>query len=91
MKLATIFERKEIEALQPGVVVESWRRVATTGRGKRKLKEAFGDDWPDKVTRVYKLYCWWYRGHGGLPVEHRCSIESYKFMQRVTHFFGTYE
>ena len=57
MKLATIFERKEIEALQPGVVVESWR----------------------------------YRGHGGLPVEHRCSIESYKFMQRVTHFFGTYE
>jgi hypothetical protein len=89
MKLATIFEANEIELLQPGVVVESWRRVVTTFSGKRKLKEEFGDDWPDKVTRVYKLYCWWVGK--GMPMEHRCSIESYQFMQRVSHFFGTYK
>ena len=89
MRVVTVFETKEIAALQPGVVVESWKRVATTGSGKRKLKAEFGEDWPDKVTRVYKLYCWWVGK--GIPMEHRCSIESYYFMQRVTAFFGTYE
>lgn len=89
MKLVTVFEKKEIDTLQPGVVVESWRRVVTTFSGKRKLKEEFGDDWPERVTKVYKLYCWWYGRT--TPSEHRCTIAEYHFMQRVTSFFGTYE
>jgi len=89
MKLAIIFEAKELEALQPGVVVESWRRVMSTGTGKRKLAAAFTADEIEKVKKVYKLYCWWYGKM--MPSEHRCTIAEYEFMQRVTYFFGTYE
>jgi len=89
MKFVTVFEKTELLMLQHGVVVESWRRVMSTGSGKRKLAAAFSEEGEvEKVKKVYKLYCWWYGK--GMPNEHRCTIREYEFMQRVTHFFGSY-
>ena len=93
MKLAFIVEEHELAALQPGVIVEMWRRVMTTGSGKRKFAAEFTPEEQEKVKELYKtVYGWLYKkvGGTGIPKEHRMTFDEYRLLQRACNFFGTY-
>lgn len=92
MKIRTIFERRELERLQSSVVVEMWKKVMTTGIGKRKFAESFTEEEQDKIREYYKIFYRWHYDHqrGGVPEEHDMSVETYNLMKRACNFFGTY-
>ncbi len=94
MKIVTVFEHEELVALQSAVVVEMWRRVMTTGTGRRKFEAAFNKEERIKINGYYKTFYKWHFGKvggTGIPQRHEMSIKTYKLMQRTCHFFGTYE
>jgi hypothetical protein len=93
MKLITVFEHEELVALQSAVVVEMWRKVMGTGVGRRKYEAEFTQDERLRIEEYYKIFYKWHFakvGGTGIPQTHIMSIKTYKFMQRVCHFFGTY-
>lgn len=87
MKLVTVFEKAELEALQSGVMVEMWDRVLDTGSGKRKFSAAFTEEEREKIRLYYKVFHRWYR-QTGVPQQHRMSITTYNLMSRACAFFG---
>lgn len=92
MKLTTIFEYDDLVKLQSGVVVEGWRNVMQTGRGKRLFKAEFTEEEQIQVQALYKLFLKWHSGwHGtGIPKRHIMSLATYHLAVRVCNFFGTY-
>lgn len=86
MRLAIILEREELNALQPGVIVEMWKKSKTL-TGKRKIKAEFTDEEIKNIEKLYKLSCRWYL-QTGVPNEHAMSMEDYQFFIRVTNFFA---
>ena len=89
MKLAAVWEKNEIEALQSGVVVEGWKHIGY-GRGKRLFEAEFNEDERKQCRDLYKLFLKWYSGwHGtGVPDHHAMPIKKYQLAVRLCNFFG---
>jgi len=92
MKLLTAFEGDEIRCyLCPAMIVEMWRSVMGTGRGKRKLDAAFTKEEQVVIRRMYKTYCSWCLGRSsGIPNRHVMKVEVFQLMSRVAQFFGEF-
>ena len=93
MKLLTVFEKQEIiKHLAPMVVVEMWKKVMTTGVGKRKFAEAFTAEEQDVVRKTHKTYCHWCLGvsGSGIPDKHVMKISAFQLMSRAAKFFGEF-
>jgi hypothetical protein len=93
MKTATIFEGPEIKAyLCPSVVVEMWKRVMTTGTGKRKFMKAFTAEEQIIIKKMHKTYCGWCLGVSGtgIPNRHKMTIKVFQLMHRAAKFFGEF-
>lgn len=89
MKIITAYEKHELEQLQPGVMVEMWRRVLTTGSGKRKFAAEFTEQERALIFEYYKTFARWHL-KTGIPQLHQMKISTYHLMQRACNFFGTY-
>ena len=89
MKIQTVMERKELDALQYGVVVEQWKHISY-GRGKRLFEAEFDPEERERVRALYKVYSRWYTGVSGTgqPDTHVMSVDDYLFAIRVSNFFG---
>ena len=91
-EIAFIWNREEMERLQTAIIVENWRRIMTTGSGKRKLNEQFT---PKEIKRIQFLYKKYYNmqfkkvGASGTPLKHAMSIADYHLTKRAVHFFAT--
>jgi hypothetical protein len=92
MKLATVFNQKELTRLQTPIIIEMWSKVMTTGSGKRKLTEAFTPDEIESIKRLYKTFHNWHFkkvGGTGIPANHAMTIKDYQLTKRAVHFFAT--
>ena len=93
MKLAPIFEGSEIKTyLCPNVVVEMWKRVMTTGTGRRKFTQAFTPEEQDVIKKMHKIYCGWCLGVSGtgIPNRHQMTIKVFQLMHKAAKFFGEF-
>ena len=93
MKLVTVFEKPEIQKfLYPYLVVENWRNVMTTGKGKREFATVFSIDEQEIIQKVYKTYCHWCLGRygTGIPDKHTMTIKTFNLLSRVAIFFGKF-
>lgn len=93
MKLVTVFERSEIaDYLYPAVVVEMWKKVMTTGTGKRKFQKAFTPEEQITIRAMHKIYCGWCLGVSGtgIPSNHKMKIKEFQIMHRAAKFFGDF-
>ena len=93
MKLVTVFEKGEIQKyLCPAVVVEMWKRVMTTGVGKRKFTEAFSGEEQVTIREIHNTYCHWCLGvsGSGVPARHTMTIKVFTLMSRAAEFFGKF-
>ena len=88
MKLVIVFERRDLEKLQIGVLVEGWERVKRTGSKWRKYKKEFTEKERKYIKSKHALFYRWYLVTG-LPETHRMNIRNYKLIQRAVHFFAT--
>ena len=88
MKLLTVFEKHELEALQTAVVVEGWKHIKY-GRVKRAWLKEFTEKERAKAGVMYREF---YRWHlvTGIPQHGRAMrLETYEFIKRLCNFFGT--
>lgn len=93
MKLVTVFEKHELEALQTAVIIEMWDKVLGTGSGKRKFNAEFNSEEQELIRKLYKTYYKWHFGNvggTGIPNQHAMSIQTYELTKRACNFFGTY-
>jgi len=89
MKLQTVFEYSELNALQSGVVVEGWKHIGY-GRGKRLFESEFTTEEQEECRSLYKLFTKWYSGWRGtgVPQSHAMSLMRYELAKRLCNFFG---
>lgn len=89
MRLITVFEYDDLKRLQPGILVEMWDRILSTGMGKRNFYHEFTESERATIKEYYKIF---YRWHlvTGIPQEYRMKISTYQLMERACNFFGNY-
>lgn len=93
MKLEPVFEGPEITRyLCPMVVVEMWKRVMSTGTGKRKFQKAFTAEEQIVIRETHKIYIRWCLGVSGtgIPSRHAMKISTFQLMHRSARFFGEF-
>jgi len=88
MKLITVFEHDELRALQPSILIESWRNVMQCGSKRRKYYESFNEKEREIIQQQYKVFGNWHF-KTGIPQKHAMPIHIYQLMNRATNFFGT--
>jgi hypothetical protein len=89
MKLATVWEKHDLDALQSGVVVEGWKSIRY-GRGKRLFEAEFTEGERIQCRELYKVFLKWYSGVGGtgVPQHHWMSVSKMQLAMRLCNFFG---
>lgn len=87
MKIVTVFECGELEALQPFILVECWKRVKQSGSIQRKYQLEFNEKERKVIETYYKIFSKWYLS-SGIPKNHAMSIDTYQLMQRAIAFFA---
>jgi len=90
MKLITVFEHKELMALQTAIIVECWKHKSY-GAGKRKFAKEFTPEEQETIQGLYKTFCKWHLGWRGtgIPQNHAMTIANYNLTKRAVHFFAT--
>lgn len=89
MRLATIFNRSELDSLQWEIIVECWKNVMQSNSRRTKYCQQFSNEERKIIHHYYKSVFspWFYKG--GTPNEREMTTNHYHLIKRAVHFFAT--
>lgn len=87
VKLQTVFEYKELDALQYPIIVQCWDKCMGSMKFKRNYNKEFTEQERALIRSYHKIFYDWAMRRG-TPQEHVMKYATYTLMQRAVEFFA---